>query len=88
MANPSGITPIGSRILVSPLSQDETTPVGIIVTTQRPRNKGIVVDVGEDVKSVCFNDKVLFLTVIHVEKDRDGNEYFIVDEKDVAAILI
>lgn len=90
MANPnSGITPVGKRVLVKPKALEDKTAGGILLSPQqnRPRNRGTVVDVGSEVEAVTFGDDILFLAVLTIVEGKDGEEYFLLDEKDVAAIL-
>lgn len=99
--NKSKITPLGDRILVKPLSLDESkkTKSGIIipetVSKERPE-QGKVIAIGagrvnDDGKviplRVKVGDTVLFSKYGPDEVKIDGEEYFILREDQVLAIV-
>lgn len=93
------IKPIHSNVIVKPIAEDEITKSGIVlpdtVDKERPE-KGEVVAVGdgklmEDGKrapmSVKVGDKVMFKKYSPDEVKVDGEEYLVIKEEDVIAIL-
>ncbi len=92
------IQPLGSRIVVRPLEQEETTPGGIIIpeTAREKSLRGEVVSVGQgapdkkgvrrapDVKK---GDRVLFDRWAGSKVELDGVEYLILREDEVLGVL-
>ncbi len=100
MPNKAGVTPVGDRVLIKPLSQEEdmTTSFGIIIpdTAKEKPEQGRVVAVGEGKRgddgkliplSVKVGDKVMFSKYGYDEIKVGGVEYFIVREESILAIL-
>jgi chaperonin GroES len=100
--NKSGITPLGDRVLVRPLSPDEienkVTSFGIIIpdTAKEKPEQGTVVAVGPGRRTdkgevipvaVKAGDRVMFAKYGFEEVKIDGVEYYIVSEKDILAVL-
>lgn len=100
-SNTSGVMPLGDRVLVKPLSKEETqtTSFGIIipetVNKERPE-QGTVVAVGpgkraEDGKTVpvavAVGDRVLFSKYGFDEVKVNGAEYYIIAESNILAVL-
>jgi chaperonin GroES len=99
--NKAGMTPLGDRVLVKPISPEEagvTTSFGIIIpdTAKEKPEQGRVVAVGmgkraDDGKlipmSVKVGDKVMFSKYGYDEVKVEGVEYFIVREESILAIL-
>lgn len=94
------IKPLGDRILIKPLSQGDrgiTLPSGIIIpetVDQEKTDRGTVIAVGEGKRNdkgefvpinVAKGDTVLFQWGDKVEID--GEEYYIVGESGVLAII-
>lgn len=91
--------PFGDRILVKPEAAEEKTAGGIIIpdtARQEKPEKGRVVAVGEGKMSedgrilpmrVKVGDKVMFNKYGYDEIKIDGEEYFIVAESNIIAIL-
>jgi chaperonin GroES len=91
------VQPLGDKVLVRPLSQEETTKSGIVlpdVAKEKPQ-EGEVIAVGKgkfvegklvplDVK---VGDKVLFTKYGPTEIEVDGQELLIVEEKDILGII-
>lgn len=94
------ITPLNDRILLKPLSVEEsnTTSSGIIipdtVTKEKPEH-GIVIAVGdgkwENGKrlplSVKVGDKVVFSRYGYDEVKLEGEEYYILREENILAVI-
>jgi chaperonin GroES len=100
MANKNvGIKPVGGYILVKPQPEEEKTASGLIIQTsgkgERPQ-KGKIVALGtgkldENGKIIPFNvkigDVVMFKKYSPEEIEIDGEEYLIMQESDILAIL-
>ena len=92
------IKPLGDRILVSPTPKDEVTLSGIIIpdsAKQEAPSKGTVIAVGpgryDDGKvvpmTVKAGDTILFSKYGFDEVKVDGQEYYILSESAVLAVL-
>ncbi|MEK7116834.1 MAG: co-chaperone GroES [Patescibacteria group bacterium] len=94
------IRPLGDRILLKPLTEDETnkTASGIIIPDTVSKEKpeqGIVMAVGDgrwdDGKkipvSVKVGDKVVFSRYGYEEVKLDGVEYYILKEENILAVI-
>lgn len=101
MANESGITPVGWRILVLPREIQEKTASGILLNTDSGRDResmanttGVVVAMGDQ----CFEDlgtpwckvgdKIIFAKyagLLYLGKD--GKKYRMINDKDVTGVL-
>lgn len=88
------ISPLGDRVLVSPdVKDDSKSPSGIIipesaVSKEKPK-QGKVVAVGEldDVKDVKVGNTVLFSDYGYDEVKVDGKEYYIIQSKNLLAVI-
>jgi len=99
--NTSGVTPLGDRVLVKPISAEEagsTTSFGIIIpdTAKEKPEQGRVIAVGAGKKtddgsvvpvSVAVGDKVMFSKYGYDEIKVGGVEYYIIREESILAIL-
>lgn len=93
------ITPLGDRVVVRPEKFEEKTAGGIIIpdtARQEKPEKGMVVAVGEGKMNddgrmlpmrTKVGDKVMFSKYGYDEVKIDGEEYFIISESNVVAIL-
>lgn len=92
------IKPIGDKILVKPLSEEEKTPGGIVLpdTAKEKPQEGEVVGVGsgrilDNGQKVAFEvakgDRVIYSKYSGTEVKHQGVEYLIVREADVLAIV-
>jgi chaperonin GroES len=91
------IKPLGDRVLVKPMKEDEVKKGGIIIpdSAKEKPQEGEVVAVGNckmiDGKEVKFNvkkgDKVLMPKYGGTEVKMDGVEYQILREDDILAIV-
>ncbi|MDB5264802.1 MAG: groS [Parcubacteria group bacterium] len=92
------ITPLADRVVVKPLAKEDVTGSGILIPDSANREKperGTVVAVGsgkyEDGKTtpmtVKVGDLVLFSKYGFDEVKIDGQEYFILSESGVLAVL-
>ena len=98
--NKAGMTPVGDRVLVKPIVQEEgmVTSFGIIIpdSAKEKPETGTVVAVGpgkraDDGKVVPValkvGDKVMFSKYGYDEVKVDGTEYYLVREENILAIL-
>ncbi len=92
------VKPLGDRILVKPMQAEEKTKGGILLpdTAKEKPQQGEVVAVGQgktletgEVKSleVKVKDKVLYGKYSGTEVTVDGEDYLIIREDDVLAIV-
>lgn len=92
------IQPLGDRVLVEPFEAEEKTSSGIVIpdTAKEKQQKGKVVAVGkgrinEDGKltplEVKTGDQILFGRYSGTEVKVGANEYLIVKEDDILAII-
>ncbi len=93
-----GIIPLSDRVLIRPISKEETTASGIIIPDTVSKEKpeqGTVVAVGagkyEDGKliptRVKVGDVVVFSKYGYDEIKQDGEEYFILREDSILAVI-
>ena len=87
------IKPLADRVLVEPMEAETTTASGIIIpdaAKEKPQ-KGIVVAVGPGTKdesmTVSVGDQVLYGKYAGTELKLDGNDYLIMRESDILAIV-
>jgi chaperonin GroES len=92
------LKPLGSRVVVEPLEENEVTSGGIVLpeTAKEKPQKGVVLSVGpgdrdEDGKrvpmDVAVNDTVLFAKYGGTEIKVDGKKLLILRESDLLAIV-
>ena len=90
--------PLGSRVLVEPIEQDEITAGGIVLpeTAKEKPQQGMILAIGpgardEDGKripmDVAKGDKILFAKYSGTEIKVDGKKYLILREEDILAIV-
>jgi len=90
-----GIKPLADKILLKPILAEDlnTTSSGIIIPDTVSKEKpeqGIVVAVDDGVKiplSVKVGDKVVFSRYGYDEVKLDGEEYYILKEENILAII-
>lgn len=92
------ITPLGDRVLVKRVEAEEKTAGGILLpdsAKEKPK-EGKVIAIGDGKQlesgertsfSVKKNDRVLFSAYAGTEVKVDGDEYLIMREDDILAIL-
>ena len=91
------LVPLGDRVVLNQLEAEETTKSGIVLPGQaqeKPQQAeviavgpGGVVD-GKDVKmEVTVGDKVIYSKYSGTEVKLDGEEYIIVKQSDILAIV-
>ena len=87
------ITPLADRVLVQAAAAETKTASGIIIpdTAQEKPQKGIVVAVGKGTKdnptTVKEGDIVLYGKYAGTELKHDGEEYIIMSESEIFAII-
>ena len=92
------LTPLGDRVVVKPSQRDEVTKSGIVLpdTAKEKPQRGEVIAVGkgrydEDgdriPMEVSAGDKVLFAKYAGTEFKLDDDEFLILSEKDILAIV-
>ncbi len=87
------IKPLADRVLVEPAAAETTTSSGIIIpdTAKEKPQKGTVVAVGPGTKenpiTVKVGDQVLYGKYAGTELQHDGNDYLIMKENDLLAIV-
>ncbi len=99
MASSNGkIRPLGDRVLVRPTQREETTKSGIVLpdTAKEKPQRGEVIAVGagrinDDGKrqpmDVKAGDQVLFAKYAGTELKMDDDEFLILSEKDILAVV-
>lgn len=84
------IKPLGERIVVKPYKQEEKTEGGIYLpetaSKDRPQ-RGEVIAVGPDFKGVKKGDVVVFAKYGGTEVKLNEEEYLVLGEDDVLAVL-
>jgi chaperonin GroES len=92
------LRPLGDKVVVLPTAREETTKSGIVLpdtAKEKPQEGKIVavgtgrtLDSGEKVKlEVKEGQKVLYAKYAGTEVKLDGEEYLILSEKDILAVL-
>ncbi|MBN2101006.1 co-chaperone GroES [Candidatus Dojkabacteria bacterium] len=93
------VKPLGGKVLVKPLEAEEVTESGLIIPDTADKEKpqqGKVVALGtgritEDGKKIPFNvkigDTVVFKKYSPDEIEVDGEDYLIMDEADILAVM-
>ena len=92
------LKPLGERLIVEPIEQEETTAGGIVLpeTAKEKPQKGKVVAVGPGARDesgnridmdVSADDEVLFAKYAGTEIKIDGKKLLILKESDVLAIV-
>jgi chaperonin GroES len=87
------IKPLADRVLIEPVAAEQTTASGIIIpdTAKEKPQKGKVVAVGsgkpDEPMTVKEGDVVLYGKYAGTEINVDGNDYLIMKESDILAIV-
>ena len=87
------IKPLADRVLVEPEAAEEKTASGLYIpdTAKEKPQKGVVIAVGNGKKdeplTVKVGDTVLYGKYSGTELSVDGNDYLIMRESDIFAIL-
>ena len=94
----SKLKPLGDRVVVKPLSREETTRSGIVLpdTAKEKPQEGEILAVGPGrtddngkhiPMEVAVGNKVLFAKYAGTEFKLDGDELLILSERDLLAVL-
>lgn len=92
------IKPLGDRVVVKALEQEEVTPSGIVLpdkAKEKPQEgevvavgTGKVLDSGTKLElEVKVGDKVIYSKYAGTEIKKDDQEYLILSERDILAIV-
>ncbi len=92
------LKPLGDKVVVQPTAREETTKSGIVLpdTAKEKPQEGTIVAVGtgrvgDDGKRVKLEvsegQKVLYAKYAGTEIKLDGDEYLILSEKDILAVV-
>ena len=92
------LKPLGSRVLVEPIEQEDITAGGIVLpeTAKEKPQQGLIMAIGpgardEDGKRIPMDvekgDKILFAKYSGTEIKLDGKKYLILREEDILAIV-
>jgi len=92
------IKPLGDRVVIKPIEKEEMTKSGIVLpdtAKEKPQEgeviaigEGRMLDSGEKVDlSVNVGDKVIYAKYAGTELKREDQEYLIISEKDILAIV-
>ncbi|CAN5280460.1 co-chaperone GroES [soil metagenome] len=99
MASMNGnLTPLGDRVVIKPQARDEVTKSGIVLpdTAKEKPQRGEVIAVGKGrlndsgdrlPMDVSKGDSVLFAKYAGTEFKLEDDEYLILSEKDILAIV-
>ena len=79
---------IGRNIILALSDKNEYEKNGIIIKSTNSLNLiGNVISIGNEVKDVKVGDKVIYNDINAKKIIYESNEYFVLDEKDVLAII-
>jgi chaperonin GroES len=84
------IRPLGERVVVKPEKQEEKTKGGLYLPETATKDKpqrGKVIAVGPDFEGVKKGDTVLFAKYGGTEIKIDDDEYLVLGEDDVLAVI-
>jgi len=93
MANNVNITPLHDRVIVKPAAAEEKTAAGIIIpdTAKEKPQRGTVIAAGPGKKdepvTVKTGDNVLYGKYAGTEISLEGQDYLIMRESDILAIV-
>ena len=81
--------PLGDRVVLKQQEAEEKTKSGIILpdSAKEKPQAAVVVPVGPDVDQVKEGDKVIYTEYAGTEVKYQEEEYTIVDQKDIIAIV-
>ena len=91
------LTPLGDRVVLKQLEAETTTKSGIVLTTatqEKPQEAEVVavgpggmVDGKEVTMQVAVGDKVIYSKYAGTDVELDGEEYIIVKQNDILAVV-
>ena len=81
--------PLGKRVLVKRLEEENTTSSGIIIpdNAKEKPSQGEVVAVSNDVEVLACGDKVVFGKYSGNEMSLDAEKYLVIDVEDIFGII-
>jgi len=81
--------PLGKRVLVKRLEEENTTSSGIIIpdNAKEKPSQGEVVAISSEVETLACSDKVVFGKYSGNEVTLEGKKYLILDVDDVFGII-
>ena len=84
------IKPLGKRVLIKPVKEEEKTRGGIFIpeAAKEKKKQGIVVEIGnieEKELPLKKGDTILYSGYSSEEMEIDGEKYLILDSKDIIA---
>ncbi len=88
-----GIKPLGARVVVPPLEEDNRTDSGLYIpdTAKEKPQTGLIIAIGENTEDVTITvkegDKVLFPKYTGTEIKLANEDYIIMDFEKVLAVL-
>ena len=93
------LVPLADRIVITPLKQDEVTASGLVIpdTAKEKPQQGEVIAVGpgrldDNGKRVAIDlavgDRILYAKYSGTDIKLDGDEYIVLNEKDILAKLV
>jgi len=82
-------TPLGKRVLVKKLEEENTTSSGIIIpdNAKEKPSKGEVVAVSSEVEVLACGNKVVFGKYAGNEITLEGEKYLVIDTDDIYGII-
>lgn len=92
------IKPLGDRVVIKPLASEEVTASGIVLpdTAKEKPQEGKVVAVGQGrllengervAPEVRVGDRVIYSKYAGTEVKYDGEEYLVLNERDILAVI-
>jgi chaperonin GroES len=92
------LKPLGNRVLIEPIEQEETTAGGIVLpeTAKEKPQQGIILAIGPGARDengkriamdVAAGDKILFAKYSGTEVKIDGKKLLILREDDILAVV-
>lgn len=83
------LKPLADRIVLKRVEAEQKTASGIVLpeSSKEKPEQGEVIEVGKEVKEIKKGDKVIFSKYAPSEIKINNEEYLIVKEEDVLAVL-
>lgn len=83
------LRPLGERVILKRTEAETKTVSGIVLpdSAKEKPEIGEVIEIGKEVKEIKKGDRVVFSKYSPTEIKLEGQEYLIVKEEDVLAIL-
>lgn len=84
------IKPLGERVLVKADKAEEKTASGLFIpqTSQEKTQFAVVEAVGSDVKNISVGNKILHDKYAGTALKIDNEDYLILEEKDILAVVL